>query len=69
MTTPIWGIIIGALGLIAEGLYYGILPGGDRINWWVAPIRSPALDKWLGGGMAVGFTLILVLGIVHAVGG
>ena len=69
MTSPIWGIAIGALGLIAEGLYYGILPGGGGIDWWIAPIRSPALDKRVGGGMSVGFTLVLEVGIVHAVGG
>jgi hypothetical protein len=59
-------IAIPLVWLVAVGLYYGVLPGGDRINWWQAPIRSRGMDAFVGVLTLADFGL-LIAGIVQAV--
>lgn len=60
------GIAIPLMWLVAVGVYYGFLPGGDRIDWWQAPIRSRGMDAFMAA-LTVADLGFLIAGIVRAV--
>jgi hypothetical protein len=58
-------LVSGLTGLVVIGLYYGVLPGGERINWRTGRMRSPAMNKLVGGAMTAGCLVFVAVGLVQ----